>query len=160
MLALFSDLFSLFSSDHFHSYWSDEKRSSATTCLNAGGHYDPYLACGPSSEEKAGLCLQLNRTTTQDYAYACNVENYSSGHYNLCEVGDISGKFGRMTPAEGTLVFKGDMIDPNPPMDAHFGEGDLLAKQWSSMVFHCPADNARLFCAQFVREKCAIGEKC
>ena len=92
--------------DHIHSYWTDVERSSTTSCADAGGHYDPYLACGTSSEEKAGACVQLSRTVAQNYTYACSAANYAAGYYNLCEVGDLSGKFGRAMPTAGSLVFK------------------------------------------------------
>jgi hypothetical protein len=141
--------------DHFHSYWTDTERVSTTTCATAGGHYDPFLACGTSSEDKAGLCVSLNRTVDQGYTYGCSSTNYASGHHALCEVGDISGKFGRMMPdSADSRIFKGQLTDPNPPMDANFGTSDLVAKPWASVVVHCPADNARLICTQLVRDKC------
>ncbi len=68
--------------------------------------------------------------------------------------GDLSGKFGRVIPTAGTMVAKGEHVDPNPPLAVSYGESDRVAKQWASVVFHCPADNARLFCAQLVRDKC------
>ena len=77
--------------DHIHTYWTDPERTSVSTCGTAGGHYDPYLACGTSSEDKAGLCLNLGRTVDKGYAYGCSPMTYSQGHFALCEVGDISG---------------------------------------------------------------------
>eukprot|EP01038_Epipyxis_sp_PR26KG_P005159 gene5159-7182_t len=144
---------------HIHSYWTDSAKSSTTTCSSAGGHYDPYLACGTSSEDKANLCVSLNRTVSQNYIYGCNPTDYAAGHYALCEVGDISGKFGKLLPAaSGSLVFKASMVDPNPPLAVNYQTSDLISKQWASIVFHCPADNSRLFCAQLIRDKCSASE--
>lgn len=141
---------------HVHSFWTDETgRASTTTCGDAGGHYDPYLACGPSSQDGSALCPMLNRTADQGYTYACSSTEYAAGHHAECEVGDFSGKFGRMMPSIASpTTFIGLHVDPNPPMMANYGTTDSVSNQWASLVVHCPADNARLMCAQFYREQC------
>jgi hypothetical protein len=140
---------------HVHTSWTDSASASTTTCGNAGGHYDPFLACGTSSEDKGSLCVQLNRTSSQGYTYPCSSALYLSGHHSNCEVGDFSGKFGRMMPSiTNPMVFAGVSTDPMPPLDANYESADAVSKQWSSLVVHCPADNARLLCAHFFREKC------
>jgi hypothetical protein len=141
---------------HFHTYWTDDAaKASTSTCGDAGGHFDPFLACGPSSQDSAGLCPMLNRTADQGYTYPCTADRYASGHHAECEVGDISGKFGRMMPTvAGEKLFVGVASDPNPPIQSNFFMGDGVAKQWASLVVHCPEDNARLVCAEFFQEKC------
>ena len=72
---------------HFHTYWTDPTATASTTsCGDTGGHFDPYLACGPSSQDSAGLCPMINRTADQEYAYACTADRYASGHHAECEV--------------------------------------------------------------------------
>ena len=145
---------------HIHSFWTDETATSSTSCADAGGHYDPYLACGPSSQEKDGLCKSLNRTSSQGYTYACNSENYGNGKHYACEAGDLSGKFGRMMPSEQNgKIFQGQFVDPSPVLSANFGTPEGIANQWMSVVIHCPADNSRLVCAQLIRDKC-LATKC
>lgn len=140
---------------HVHSFWTDSETSSIKTCGDAGGHYDPYLACGPSSQEHSGLCTSLNRTADQGYTYGCSVDAYASGKYYACEAGDLSGKFGRMMPSPtNSNVFVGQFADPSPVLAVNYGHAEGIANQWASLVLHCPADNSRLACAQFIRDKC------
>ena len=63
-----------------------------------------------------------------------------------------------MPTAADSRIFTAEHLDPNPPLDANFGTPDLVAKPWASVVVHCPADNARLICAQLFRDKCAKGK--
>jgi hypothetical protein len=142
---------------HFHTYWTDAKfGASTTTCADTGGHYDPFLACGPSSEDKASLCPLLNRTSTSGYTYGCSPSTYSSGHHSLCEVGDLSGKFGKMMPDDPVkpAMFTGTHIDPMPPLIANYESGDMISKQWASLVIHCPVDNSRILCGHVAKEQC------
>jgi hypothetical protein len=66
---------------------------------------------------------------------------YSAGHVALCEVGDLSGKFGAMTQVSSTdYFFTGDAVDVNPPPAVYYGAtNDVVSKTpWNSIVFHCP----------------------
>jgi hypothetical protein len=141
---------------HIHTYWKDESAtSSIKTCGDAGGHYDPYLACGPSSQAAGDLCKALNRTASQGYVYDCKPDVYSTGRHYACEVGDLSGKFGRMMPDPANpRRFVGSYVDPSPPLTPNFGKADGIANQWASFVVHCPSDNSRVMCAAFLRDKC------
>lgn len=136
-----------------HSFWTDSAYSSTTTCGDAGGHYDPYLACGSSSQNHGDLCAALSRTSDLGYTYACDKTDYANGHLAICEVGDLSGKFGKLYPDENGIV-KGDITDPVPPISANYESEDEVSLGWSSIVFHCPVDNSRILCAHFLRDKC------
>lgn len=130
-------------------------KASTISCAYTGGHYDPFLACGGSSEDKGSHCVELNRTASQSYNYACNSADYSTGHVAICEVGDLSGKFGPMMPSlANNMVFVGKHIDTMPPTPANYYNEDAVSKKWASLVLHCPADNSRILCAQFLPEKC------
>ena len=141
---------------HIHSYWKNTTSGSSglTGCSSAitGGHYDPYLACSSSSQSAAGNCTLLGRTLALGYSYSCK---YSSGHYETCELGDLSGKFGNAMPAStSNLVFSGSDYDVAAPIAANYfnGTSRLSPYPWNSIVFHCPADNTRLFCADLVEQ--------
>ena len=99
----------------------------------------------------------MSVTAAQGYTYACSPEAYAAGHYAECEVGDFSGKFGRLMPTAADAsgkTFVGLNSDPNPPIMSNFYMPDAVANQWASLVVHCPVDNSRLFCAEFYQEKC------
>ena len=79
--------------------------TSAPACAAdvTGGHYDPTFACGPASQNNANGVCPILRTTpqapagtgvvkTDDSYAACQPDNQSS-----CEVGDQSGKLGKLT---------------------------------------------------------------
>jgi hypothetical protein len=138
---------------HIHSYWTDDTTSSATlgACASTytGGHYDPNLACSGSSQDIAGLCVDINRTAALGYTYSCSPSNYADGHYALCEVGDISGKFGRAYASTGKIFSSGgEIVDYQPPYNANYQASDAVSKQWTSIVFHCGQDSSRLVCGK------------
>lgn len=85
---------------HFHTAWDNSTAYSSNVCGTATtgtqNHYDPYLACSSASQAISTLCEDVNRTASFGYVYGCNPSDYSTGSYTLCEVGDISGKFGNM----------------------------------------------------------------
>jgi hypothetical protein len=147
---------------HFHSYW---KNASVTSSANSycggsycGGHFDPNLACSPFSQDIGSYCVALGRTATSTppYTYSCNSSNYLNEKYPLCETGDLSGKFGRVLPSSNGRVFQqSSILDIFPPYDASFKTSTVITKPWQSIVFHCPASNARLVCAEFV-----LSEEC
>jgi hypothetical protein len=138
-----------------HSFWTDSSSSSTTTCSDTGGHYDPYLACSGSSQDHADKCAKIGRTADQGYTYTCNPEVYKSGHFSACEVGDLSGKFGRLMPTNGTLVFQAEHIDLGiSPAEVNYMSADATSNQWASVVIHCPADSSRLMCSYFRHDQC------
>ena len=132
---------------HIHSYWVNSNNSAAGATLcgasNTGGHYDPNLACGYSSAS----CELLNRTSPS--SYKCNHEDYMNGKYQFCQIGDLSGKFGKAMPTSSDLVFQESLlIDYRPPYISNYLQDDSISSMWSSIVFHC-SDNTRLLCAKF-----------
>ena len=147
----------------FQTSWTDQTAtSSTTTCSDAGGHYDPYLACGPSSQSKSDKCVSLGRTVDQGWKYPCSSTYFAAGHTTACEVGDFSGKFGAMMPdnSTGSIWFDGEVIDPVPAPSVNYVVKDTVSLPWASIVFHCPVDNTRILCAFFTKDKCAGNTEC
>ena len=140
---------------HIHSYWKNNASDSAANeqCgkIYTGGHFDPYLACSSSSQDAMTLCKSLNRTASQGYQYNCSNEVFHQGYYGYCEVGDLSGKFG-LAPRSSAKIFSSDSkeIDFLPPFDNNFNTNLAIFKPWTSIVFHCPQNDARLICAKFL----------
>lgn len=137
---------------HIHTNWLNTTTMSSSNayCAKAltGNHYDPNLACGPNSEDSNDLCADLGRTSSSGYHYSCSASNYSMGKYSYCEVGDLSGKFGRVYMTEiGSDTFQVNGItDYQPPYVANYMMSDYVAHQWASIVFHCGEDGSRLVC--------------
>eukprot|EP01035_Chromulina_nebulosa_P020958 gene20958-27162_t len=141
---------------HIHSYWTNGSVTSSagsTYCGSAytGGHYDPNFACSSSSQEISSGCVNLGRTSSQGYTYSCNTTLYKEGDYSNCEVGDLSGKIGIMYPQANSLLFSANTtaIDYLPAYIANYKTSIKNAIMWSSIVFHCGANNNRLLCASF-----------
>jgi hypothetical protein len=93
-------------------------------------------------------------------AYACSPTIFNAQPYK-CEVGDLSGKFGRISFSDGTLRTQNKyMEDVLPPMDADFQENAGNADKWSSFIIHC--DAPRVVCAKFTKvnswDECKIKE--
>jgi len=142
---------------HIHSYWlNDSVTSSANAFCGSsytGGHFDPNLACGPSSEEASGICPMISRTSQYNYSYSCSPNIFQRGDYGACEVGDISGKFGYVTGNDdNTNIFQSThtYIDYLPPYEINYNNILGIIKPWTSIVFHCRYNNARLFCGKFI----------
>eukprot|EP01031_Cornospumella_fuschlensis_P029834 gene29834-36024_t len=139
---------------HIHTFWkNDSVSSSAGSFCGAsfcGGHYDPNFACSGSSQNASSGCTALGRTAAQGYTYSCNAAAYANGEYSRCEVGDISGKNGVAYPVSDTdLSFSlTDFVDYQPPYAYNYKTQDQDSLMWSSIVFHCAADNTRLVCAE------------
>lgn len=132
---------------HIHTAWVNTSTTSSAGsnycgAAYTGGHYDPNLACGYSS----GLCSSLNRTSA--VAYDCNHVNYDAGLYALCQVGDLSGKFGTIFGSNSIFKQSSVIYDEQPPYLSNYLSSNKLSTMWSSIVFHC-SDNARLVCAKF-----------
>ena len=141
LLLFFSQLY------HIHTSWTNTSTSSSAGsdycgAANTGGHYDPNLACGYSSSS----CLALNRSSAA--MYECNHDNYDAGLYALCQIGDLSGKFGTIYGSNSLFTQSSVLYDVQPPYVSNYLQSNKLSSMWSSIVFHC-ADNARLVCAKF-----------
>ena len=144
---------------HIHSYWTNGALNSSflsgCAATFTGGHYDPNLACGSSSQEYSGLCRAINRTN-----YYCNPTLFAAGHYSICEVGDLSGKFGTAYPKDMNGFYFERLSkakDYLPPYAINYGRSDYGTHAWKSIVFHCH-DNTRLVCALFIpsEQECSI----
>ena len=75
---------------------------------------------------------------------------FAQGHYDYCEVGDTSGKFGRLfsEDPDAMLFVANNVIDPSPALTAAYGTPGLLSNQWVSVVVHC--GSSRIVCAKFL----------
>jgi hypothetical protein len=137
---------------HIHTFWNDtsgvQSGDNAFCSFDAtGNHYDPYLACGPNTEE-ATSCTALGRVAP-GYTYPCSPEQFTSGQYNYCEVGDTSGKFGNLFATDPDMtLFSEDVADPLPALIADYNNASMLSNQWVSVVVHC--GSSRILCAKFL----------
>jgi len=86
-----------------------------------GGHYDPTFACGGASQNQGnGICGILG-----DRDYECS----TTAQYN-CEIGDQSGKMGKINAIE--LLEAGE-----PQKFDDFWINDLGSIEGRSIVLHC-----------------------
>lgn len=137
---------------HIHTSWNNATSTSAAgpaLCGSSvcGPHYDPNLACG----YKSSACNALALVRSQGSAYNCTPGNHNQGQYALCQVGDLSGKFGIATAGGSNgLVFSQSsfIYDYQPAYVANYLQNSSYSTMWSSIVFHC-STNARLVCAKF-----------
>jgi len=143
---------------HIHSFWNNNYKDSAifSDCggPNLGGHYDPFLACSGATSSVAE-CAALGRRSDD---YSCDTTKYLNGEYQFCEVGDLSGKFGKMMPNSAVdLTFEGEeILDYFGPLKANYDVNydapeEGITKSWVSIVFHCASDGSRQFCAKLIR---------
>ena len=152
---------------HLHTKWTSATSNSNYGSLCGkdylGGHYDPNFACSNFSEAASSYCPGLNRTVSTGYTYTCNPSVYTEGNYFKCEVGDISGKFGILY-SQGKNIFgsSGKFVQDNqPPYAASYAQtSHPLFLGWSSVIFHCNADNARLFCAKMITVQAGESSTC
>ena len=132
---------------HIHTAWTNTTNKSAAggaLCAQAAGHYDPNLACGYTSTE----CTQLGRQSAA--AYNCTPAVYSAGQYSQCQIGDLSGKFGKTYGTNNVFTQSATIpYDVQPPYPANFLAANAISTAWSSVVFHC-SDNTRLVCAKLL----------
>jgi hypothetical protein len=142
---------------HIHSYWAIDDKTSAlgsTECGSTytGGHYDPNLACSSSSQSASAECSLLGRTSNDGYTYNCTTANYQAGKYALCEVGDLSGKFGIVYGDKNNhFASDGELVDYQPPYAANYMSSDNIATMWSSVIFYCvDSSKTRLACAKLI----------
>ena len=145
---------------HIHTSWVQTPTTITSGAIascaagNTGGHYDPNLACGPASQQASTSCTSLGRTPTSNpsYIYGCNPTSYNQGQYALCEVGDLSGKFGNAVPVNKVAdTGQTPYWDPQAPYSYNYiTDGpNGLTTMWSSIVFHAKGGE-RLLCAKLV----------
>lgn len=158
---------------HIHGTWENNALNSGSGGLTCGlgktsNHYDPYLGCSPKSNNQdsgdtskpSGLCHNANKgypsTSKVPYVYGCNKAAFASKK-EVCEVGDITGKFGILLPLNATnnLVFKlSTTIDNYPLLKDDYLSHDLT-RGWASVVLHCAGGTAkgkRLVCAKMTKD--------
>ena len=141
---------------HLHTSWNDDEKVSglgSDDCSSTitGGHYDPNLACSASSQDAAGKCVALERTSDLGYSYNCSSSVYNAGIYAQCEVGDLSGKFGIVYPSPNYRFVQpfSAHTDYQPPYVSNYLKNDAVAQMFSSIVFHCvDSSKTRLVCAK------------
>jgi len=133
---------------HIHELWTDATKShglGSTECGPAitGGHYDPAFGCGGATHNP--FCKSKDSTMCVDGSmgagmttYSCNPTEYAKNPF-ACEVGDLSGKFGKI-PINGATASGASTYN-----DVYMSsQAALLGK---SIVFHC-GDGGRVFCAK------------
>jgi len=135
---------------HIHAFWANNTATSTfgSNCGSCGGHYDPNLACGPSSQYQkaptAKVCSKIYRASSYGYKYSCNAttfgyQNPSGGYYDSCEIGDLSGKFGNVN-VTNNVISKSYLADPLPPMVSDYMKASGATNYtmpFASVVFHC-----------------------
>lgn len=137
---------------HIHTDWASSDDSSVTQCgdSDTGGHYDPNYACGSASQYYTTTCASMGRVPASGYTYGCNKDTFQSGDFAVCEVGDLSGKFGYFSANSNKLMTSGFLQDPQAPYAVNYNNDAGASEKWLSIVFHCVDDsNARFMCAKF-----------
>jgi hypothetical protein len=134
---------------------NDSTKTPARSCSNAGYHYDPNLACGKDSAARETYCPALNRTHDQGYNYTCSsglqVSTYLLPN-GQCEVGDLSGKFGKIVfGADRVARSVANLTDALPPYVMNFRlPTPNFSAPWVSIVFHCgDPDATKIACGDF-----------
>lgn len=145
---------------HIHTFSvQNPEKIPIRSCSNTGEHYDPNLACGEKSESHTTRCTHLNRTAAAGFDYRCitnsNLEEYVKPT-GVCEVGDLSGKFGRIKVgadqiAKSNKVYK-DLL---PPYVYNFRNPTAnITEGWASVVFHCgDPPGTRIACGDFYKTR-------
>ena len=115
------------------------------------GDYDPWLACSASTSNEYCNSSSINKYNSCVYGssasdlssnvYSCSESSFASNPY-VCEVGDWSGKYGKIYFGQDTLVASETYSSAFEIID----ENDLIGK---SIVFYCGNTNEPAFCAPF-----------
>ena len=133
---------------HIHEKWdyndsSDKIGGTACGSTYTGGHWDPWLACGPATGNtycaSQGGCVN-GSSVLGNQGYNCSSDAFAKNPY-ACEVGDWSGKYGK-----ATVITAYDIVFGAGYSTYEVNGGDLLN---FSVVFHCSSDGSRAFCAPF-----------
>ena len=139
---------------HIHTYSiTNPSANPQTACGNAAGHYDPNLACGEKSQSHSTLCNDIQRTSADGYTYSCSTTGATSyaDPTGGCEVGDLSGKFGKLTLTNGVASSTQVYTDYLPAYAYNYNNPTVnITSGWASIVFHC-GDSAgtRIACGDF-----------
>ncbi|TDH70524.1 hypothetical protein CCR75_002826 [Bremia lactucae] len=123
---------------HIHTKWNSTQTSdSYKQCSKAAtdNHYDPLKACGTASEY-----ISEPECKAKSKAYTCSPGNYTTRR-DVCEKGDLSGKFGAFKVGPSNIVTEEWTDDQYP----HLSE---RADTWS-IVLHavCGKEAPRISCA-------------
>ena len=125
---------------HLHTIWLNDCSYSTDTCGSdyTGLHYDPTFKCGGASEARDDV-------ECEDVEYMCD-------SFETCEVGDLSGKYGKLELENGRAK-KNVGGDTAPALVEHYLEdnGNRDPALFSSIVFHEGVGGARILC-------CSISE--
>lgn len=121
---------------HIHEMWGHTDYDAAVGakfCGGAftGGHLDPTYACGPASGNDKCGDADCNFLTP----YNCSEERYMMDP-TVCEIGDLSGKYGQLT-LDGNGTASVMTTDQYLPLSS--------VLEGLSVVFHCPG-GTRSFC--------------
>lgn len=128
---------------HIHDLWTHGATGGLGTdsCggTYTGLHYDPMWACGPFSGSLPATCDPDQFCDGKKAAYSCNSTTFAADR-SKCEVGDMSGRYGKMQLSEGKGFFSFNKEDNLlPPFEKLNGK---------SIVFHC--NGKRAMCAKLV----------
>jgi hypothetical protein len=141
---------------HIHTYAVDNPALvPESACGNTAGHYDPTLACSEKSQAHGTSCTDLGRTSALGYTYTCaaaaGTVTYAAPT-GQCEVGDLSGKLGKVAiTADGIVASSQVYTDYQPPFTYNFNTPTVnVTAGWASIVFHCgDAGGTRIGCGTF-----------
>lgn len=147
---------------HIHSKWAAEDKTEGSTAdcgpQFTAGHWDPTLMCGPSSSQLSrpdGTANPACANYKEGMSPAALAASYRCSTFepDQCELGDITGRHGRIMLA-GSSSAKAAFTVPLPlpleELEAQYGATLVPGSDfaWASVVAHCAPTNARLFCAQ------------
>ena len=136
---------------HLHAKWTHAHDSGFLDACgpdHTGGHVDPTFACGGASQYKNDPVCTAQKEET-DFAYTCNPNAYAANPAQ-CEMGDFSGKFGRLkasTNKQIDFTAKDYFMAPRSTYNKPTYQAPVV--KWS-VVFHlvCPNSTPRIFCAK------------
>eukprot|EP00563_Minutocellus_polymorphus_P002030 CAMPEP_0181039572 /NCGR_PEP_ID=MMETSP1070-20121207/10556_1 /TAXON_ID=265543 /ORGANISM="Minutocellus polymorphus, Strain NH13" /LENGTH=180 /DNA_ID=CAMNT_0023117463 /DNA_START=231 /DNA_END=773 /DNA_ORIENTATION=- len=143
---------------HLYNRWDQSTNSTfedtkaGCAPVHLGGHYDPYVACGPDSAQPDDRCIAVHGG---DYSYACS---YEDSCFSTCEVGDLSGKYGPLVVDDYGSAHSVVEHDPFPALTCHYdatGEENDPFK-FASVVFHAP-NGDRVLCGKLEPVEGAVG---
>jgi len=135
---------------HLHSNYIDVANN-GIGAAGTSGHYDPApSACGPASSNKNRPACDDKGANVSPSAYNCNPNNQAG-----CELGDLSGKLGKLNFFSDSLKFdiRNDLVPAKNnefaiSRDATDKDGSLF----QSVVFHNGDNGQRLFGARLVQD--------
>eukprot|EP00808_Paulinella_micropora_P017240 g58030.t1 len=130
---------------HIHEKWNQTGVTAAYPSCGAAftsGHYDPTLACGSASGNPR--CVDTACWNSTLNPYDCTPTTYAADPF-ACEVGDLSGKLGKLVVTADKTAYSKN-LDPYLPPDL----------SGLSVVVH--KGTTRLFCAELVEDN-ALSEQ-